>query len=99
MLLFKAFLHQSGRGYIGSHKRSIASRFRGNDGYGGNDGLRESDVSRPNDVIPAQAGIHDGRRIPKPEVPRPLRGIDGRQRGRRRPSQHRTGAVSLPGPW
>ena len=32
-------------------------RLRGNDGYGGNDGRRESDVSRLNDVIPAQAGI------------------------------------------
>ena len=40
---------------------------RGNDGYGGNDGRRESDVSRSNAVIPAEAGIHYDQRIPKLE--------------------------------
>ena len=46
------------------------SRFRGNDRedrFRGNDGRGESDVSHSNAVIPAEAGIHYGQRIPKLE--------------------------------
>ena len=45
------------------------SRFLGNDRYGGNDGRRENAVSCSNDVIPAEAGIHYGQRIPELEFP------------------------------
>ena len=45
----------------------LDSRFRGKDRDGGNDGRRGSDVSRSNDVIPAEAGIHFNHALRSPE--------------------------------
>ena len=59
------------------------SRFLGNDRYGGNDGRRENAVSCSNDVIPAEAGIHYGQRIPELELPE-CPGFAPMARGRKR---------------